>query len=166
MPIRNKSENLLKAPRIYTHTHIYQWVSQKELFWWRTNWMRPAITAYCSIMQSNLESGLWVKNFYSCYIIKEWFFYFNYFSLIYTYTYIYIHKHTHFCTYIPINIYIHTHTYIHIYTHTHTTSQKYFHFSSQKCWDDVLVVKAMDCGIIVSEFVLHSRYYVHFWAKV
>ena len=27
------------------------------------------------------------------------------------------------------------------------------------------MVKAMDCGIVVSEFVLQSRYYVHFWAN-
>ena len=25
-----------------------------------------------------------------------------------------------------------------------------------------VMVKAMDCGIVVSEFVLQSRYYVHF----
>ena len=29
----------------------------------------------------------------------------------------------------------------------------------------ITLVKAMDCGIIVSEFVLQSRYYVHFWAN-
>ena len=28
-----------------------------------------------------------------------------------------------------------------------------------------VMVKAMDCGIIVSEFVLQSRYYVHFRAN-
>ena len=28
-----------------------------------------------------------------------------------------------------------------------------------------VMVKAMDCGIIVSEFVFHSRYYVHFWTN-
>ena len=27
-----------------------------------------------------------------------------------------------------------------------------------------VMVKAMDCGIVVSEFVLQSRYYVPFWA--
>ena len=27
------------------------------------------------------------------------------------------------------------------------------------------MVKAMDCGIVVREFVLHSRYYVHFQAN-
>ena len=27
------------------------------------------------------------------------------------------------------------------------------------------MVKAMDCGIVVSEFVLQSRYYVHFRAN-
>ena len=29
-----------------------------------------------------------------------------------------------------------------------------------------LMVKAMDCGIVVSEFVLQSLYYVHFRAKL
>ena len=29
---------------------------------WRANWIRMAITAYCSIMQSHLECGLWVKD--------------------------------------------------------------------------------------------------------
>ena len=28
-----------------------------------------------------------------------------------------------------------------------------------------VMVKAMDCGIVVSEFELHSRYYVHFRAN-
>ena len=28
-----------------------------------------------------------------------------------------------------------------------------------------VMVKAMDCGIVVSEFVLQSRYYIHFWAN-
>ena len=28
-----------------------------------------------------------------------------------------------------------------------------------------VIVKAMDCGIVVSEFVLQARYYVHFWAN-
>ena len=28
-----------------------------------------------------------------------------------------------------------------------------------------LMVKAMDCGIVVSEFVFQSRYYVHFRAN-
>ena len=28
-----------------------------------------------------------------------------------------------------------------------------------------VMVKAMDCGIIVREFVLQSRYYVHFLAN-
>ena len=28
-----------------------------------------------------------------------------------------------------------------------------------------VMVKAMDCGIVVSEFVLQSRYYVHFRAN-
>ena len=28
-----------------------------------------------------------------------------------------------------------------------------------------VMVKAMDCGIIISEFVLQSCYYIHFWAN-
>ena len=28
-----------------------------------------------------------------------------------------------------------------------------------------VMVKAMDCRIVVSEFVLQSHYYVHFWAN-
>ena len=28
-----------------------------------------------------------------------------------------------------------------------------------------IMVKAMDCGIVVSEFVLQSRYFVHFRAN-
>ena len=28
-----------------------------------------------------------------------------------------------------------------------------------------VIVKAMDCGIVVSEFVLQSRYYVNFWTN-
>ena len=28
-----------------------------------------------------------------------------------------------------------------------------------------VMVKVMDCGIVVSEFVLQSCYYVHFWAN-
>ena len=27
------------------------------------------------------------------------------------------------------------------------------------------MVKAMDCGIVVHEFVFQSHYYVHFWAN-
>ena len=33
------------------------------------------------------------------------------------------------------------------------------HFGGCTCG---VMVKAMDCGIVVSEFVLQSRYYVHF----
>ena len=28
-----------------------------------------------------------------------------------------------------------------------------------------VMVKVMDCRIVVSEFVLQSRYYIHFWAN-
>ena len=28
-----------------------------------------------------------------------------------------------------------------------------------------VIVKTMDCGIVVNEFVLQSRYYIHFWAN-
>ena len=32
-------------------------------------------------------------------------------------------------------------------------------------WSRGVIVKAMDCEIVVSEFVLQSRYYVHFWTN-
>ena len=38
---------------------------------WMENWIRLAITAYCSIMQSHLEHGWWVKDFYSCKIMTQ-----------------------------------------------------------------------------------------------
>ena len=28
-----------------------------------------------------------------------------------------------------------------------------------------VMVKVMDCGIVVSKFILKSRYYIHFWAN-
>ena len=38
------------------------------------------------------------------------------------------------------------------------------HTSSRECPRGVMV-KATDCGIVVSEFVFQSRYYVHFRAN-
>ena len=40
----------------------------------------------------------------------------------------------------------------------------YVHEQNRGCPRGVMV-KAMDCGIVVSEFVLQSRYYVHFRAN-
>ena len=66
----------------------------------------------------------------------------------------------HFCVYIYIHIHTHTHTHTHIYIHTHTHT--HINFALGGCPHGVMVT-AMDCGIVVSEFVLQSRYYVHFW---
>ena len=44
----------------------------------------------------------------------------------------------------------------------------YFILKKKKKWGVCprgVMVKAMDCGIVVCEFVLQSRYYVHFWAN-
>ena len=38
---------------------------------WKVNWTRLAITAFCSITQSHVERGLWVKDFYSCKIMTQ-----------------------------------------------------------------------------------------------
>ena len=62
------------------------------------------------------------------------------------YLYIFIRVHT--CTHIQIYVYMHSYTHKHILGCPHG-----------------VVVKAMDCGIVVSEFVLQSRYYVHFRAN-
>ena len=37
----------------------------------------------------------------------------------------------------------------------------YLYSDNQHCCPRGVMVKAMDCGTIVSEFVLHSRYYLH-----
>ena len=47
----------------------------------------------------------------------------------------------------------------HTHTHTHTYTHK-----MRGCPRGVMV-KAMDCGIVVREFVLQSRYYIHFRAN-
>ena len=39
------------------------------------------------------------------------------------------------------------------------------HLTSQDGGSRGVIVKAMDCRIVVSEFVLQSRYYVHFRAN-
>ena len=38
----------------------------------------------------------------------------------------------------------------------------WFYIDLKKLYKLLLWVKAMGCGIVVSEFVLQSRYYVHF----
>ena len=45
--------------------------------------------------------------------------------------------------------------YIYIYTHTHINTYR-------RGYPRGKMVKAMDCGIVIHEFVLQSRYYVHF----
>ena len=39
------------------------------------------------------------------------------------------------------------------------------HYTTKGAYPRGVMVKAMDCGIVVSEFVLQSRYYVHFRAN-
>ena len=62
---------------------------------------------------------------------------------------------------------------IYIYIYTHTKKKSFFlnfswtiilHLQYRGCPRGVMV-KAMDCGIVVSEFVLQSCYYVHFRAN-
>ena len=38
-------------------------------------------------------------------------------------------------------------------------------FSSPEACPRGVMVKAMNCGIVVRDFILQSRYYVHFWAN-
>ncbi len=40
-----------------------------------------------------------------------------------------------------------------------------FHLANRGGGSCGVMVKAMDCRIVVSEFVLQSHYYVHFWAN-
>ena len=53
--------------------------------------------------------------------------------------------YTHIC------IHTHTHIYIYIYIYDGITHG--------------VMVKVMDCRIVVSEFKLPSHYYVHFWSN-
>ena len=97
-----------------------------------------------------------------------------YFELLNCNTYIdpYIDLHITTPTNMTIVIYIHTHTrsthnhvyiyvymYVCMYTHTHT------HIYGERRVPCGVMVKVMDYGIVVSEFVLQSRYYVHFRAN-
>ena len=43
----------------------------EDLHQWSANWIRLVITAYCSIMWSHLEHGLWLKDLYSCKIMPQ-----------------------------------------------------------------------------------------------
>ena len=51
-----------------------------------------------------------------------------------------------------------------LYCYIHNVSTNMFLGKKRGCPRGVMV-KAMDCGIIVLEFVLQSRYYVHFRAN-
>ena len=47
-------------------------IAKSEIYMrWMANWIRPAITAYCSITRSHLECGLLVKYLYSCKIMTK-----------------------------------------------------------------------------------------------
>ena len=106
------------------------------------------------------------------------------FTYTYSYTYSYTHSlslHLSFSLSLSLSLYIYIYIYIYlllricmyvcelivrekwhiennVHVNTHTT--KY----SWGC-PRGLMVKAMDCGILAIEFLLHSRYYVYFWAN-
>ena len=61
--------------------------------------------------------------------------------------------------YIYIYIYIYLISCVHTHTHTHSNPD-----IRGGCPSSVMV-KAMDCGIVVREFVFQSRYYIHFQAN-
>ena len=60
------------------------------------------------------------------------------------------HKHTH--------THAHTYTPVHVYTHTHNTLGDGY----MRGFPRSVMVKVMNCGIVVSDFVHQSRYYVNF----
>ena len=65
------------------------------------------------------------------------------------------HTHTH----------THTHIYIHIYIYNQKTTILYEFPSSRGGCPRGIMIKVLDWGIVVSEFELKSRYYVHFWTN-
>ena len=46
-----------------------------------------------------------------------------------------------------------------------STTKWYMHKQKSVGWPGGVMVKSIDCGIVVSEFVLQSCYYVHFRAN-
>ena len=99
---------------------------------------------------------------------------------IYTYRQTHTHMHTHSLTcrnthsHTHIHVYAHKCTHTHIHTHSYSHTQIHFYaytythtYILTLTWGCPLgvMVKAMNCGIVVREFVLQSRYYVHFRAN-
>ena len=84
---------------------------------------------------------------------------------IYIYIYIYIYA----CSYLSIYLSVYLSSllvfffFFPLFSYLDIISHFYTHLFSG-CPRGVMV-KAMDCGIVVSEFVLQSRYYVHFRAN-
>ena len=87
-----------------------------------------------------------------------------------------ISSNKHMCAYIYIYIFVCVFIHMNIYTYINTCIYLYIERECLRImllWLDKILkihrrcprgvmVKAMDCGIVVSEFVLQSRYYVHF----
>ena len=46
----------------------------------------------------------------------------------------------------------------------YSTAHTHIHINTEECPRGVMV-KATDCGIVVSKFVIHSHYYVDFWTN-
>ena len=87
---------------------------------------------------------------------------------IYIYIYIYMHIYKYACICIHLNTYMHNYKHICIYIHMHIYTHLFIHtyilIYTWGCPRGVMV-KAMDCGIVVREFVLQSRCYIHFRAN-
>ena len=97
-----------------------------------------------------------------------------YIVIIYLSIYLSIYLFIYISIYLSIYVYINLSLFLSIYlsvricpctrrawTHTHTHAYTYTRGGGPRC----VMVKAMDCGIVVREFVLQSRYYVHFWTN-
>ena len=104
-----------------------------------------------------------------------------------TLSHVYIHDHIYNCIHTYIHIYRYTHALLHVhkcmrsvsYVHTLIHAYQFTDIDTyntlinsdtctHKCIPGCLrgaMVKAIDCRFVVTEFVLQSRYYVHFWAN-
>ena len=89
---------------------------------------------------------------------------------MHTYIYIYMHTHTHTHTHTYIYIYIYicvcvcVYAYLYMYAYIYIYIYACIHNMYRGCPRGVMV-KAMDCGIVVRKFVIQSRYNVHFRAN-
>ena len=88
------------------------------------------------------------------------------------YKYMCVYAYIYICMYIYMYVFINVYIYMYIYIYVYLFIYTYMYVCIYICVCIFIyahicgvMVKAMNCGIVVREFVLQSRYYVHFRAN-